>query len=79
MPRMAARPYRSVKVAMEYRGKQYSVIQSLDGKWKWSIEIDGHTKSGKAANRLVGIRLAEDAIDRALAPKKKRLTQPPDR
>ena len=64
---------------MEYREKQYSVIQSLDGKWKWSIEIDGHTKSGKAANRPTGIKLAEDAIERALAPKKKRLTPPPDR
>jgi hypothetical protein len=37
------------------------------------------TKSGKATNRLIGIKLAEDAIDRALAPKKKRLTPPPDR
>jgi len=61
---------------MEYRGKQYSVIQSIGGKWKWSVEIDGHTKSGNAPNRLSGIKLAEREIDRLLAPKKKRLAPP---
>jgi hypothetical protein len=61
---------------MEYRGKLYSVILSIGGKWKWSIELDGHTKSGNAANRLAGVKLAEREIDRALAPKKKRLVPP---
>ena len=34
---------------MKYRGKQYSVVLSIGGKWKWSVEIDGHTKSGECA------------------------------
>ena len=61
---------------MQYRGKQYSVILTIGGKWKWSIDIDGHTKSGQAANRLAGTKLAKREIDRALAPKKKRLVPP---
>ena len=35
---------------MKYRGKQYSVVLSIGGKWNWSVEIDGHTKSGSAAS-----------------------------
>jgi hypothetical protein len=31
---------------MEYRGKHFSVVQGLDGGWKWSIQIDGHIRSG---------------------------------
>ena len=30
---------------MEYRGKNYSVVQSLEGKWKWTIDFDGHSRS----------------------------------
>ena len=26
---------------MEYRGKHYSVILTIGGKWKWSAEIEG--------------------------------------
>jgi hypothetical protein len=61
---------------VKYRGKQYSVVLSIGGKWKWSVEIDGHTKSGIAPNRPAGIKLAEAEIDRALAPRKKRLARP---
>jgi len=50
---------------MEYRGKQYSVVQGLDGSWKWSVVLDGHTKSGKAPDRQAGIESAEKAIDRS--------------
>jgi hypothetical protein len=61
---------------MDYRGKQYSVILSIGGKWKWSVEIDGHSKSGSAPNRPAGIKLAQAEIDRALAPKKRRPVPP---
>jgi hypothetical protein len=48
------------------------VVQSLDGKtWKWSVALDGRTKSGKAMSRASGIKLAEAEIDRALAPKRR--------
>ena len=39
-------PHGNVGGKVEYRGKQYSVILSIGGKWKWSAEIDGHTRSG---------------------------------
>jgi hypothetical protein len=62
---------------MEYRGKHYSVVQSLrHHTWKWSVDVNGRVKSGKALSREVGIQLAERVIDRALAPKKKRLVPP---
>ena len=35
---------------MRSRGKQYSVVLSIGGKWNRSVEIDGHTKSGSAAS-----------------------------
>jgi hypothetical protein len=62
---------------MEYRGQQYSVVRGIDGKWKWSFEQDGHTRSGlTAGGRHAAIRMAERAIERATAPKKRRLVPP---
>jgi hypothetical protein len=65
----------SVKVRrMEYRGKQYSVVQGIDGNWKWLVsDLVGHTKSGKAENHAAGVKAAQHAIDKALAPKMERL------
>ena len=55
---------------MEYRGKQYSVVQGLDTMWKWSVPaLVGQTKSGKAENHAAGVKAAQQAIDKALAPK----------
>jgi hypothetical protein len=61
---------------MEYRGKQYRVVQGIDGKWKWSVDFDGHSPSARAPTRPGAVRLAELAMDRLLAPKKKRLVRP---
>jgi hypothetical protein len=62
---------------MEYRGKQHSVVQGIDGTWKWLIsDLVGHTKSGSAPSRLAGIKATERAFDKALAPKKKHLRPP---
>jgi hypothetical protein len=62
---------------MEYRGKTYSVVQALEGCWKWSIEIDGRTRSGVAnGTRQSVIRLVEREIDRVLAPKRVKLNTP---
>jgi hypothetical protein len=65
---------------MEYRGKHYSVVQGIDGNWKWLIsDLVGHTKSGSAPNRQAGIKATDRAIDKALAPKKRRLSLPTPR
>jgi len=62
---------------MEHRGKQYSSVQGIDTTWKWSVSsLVGYTKSGTAPSRPAGIKAAERAIDKALAPKKKRLVPP---
>ena len=49
---------------------------TIGAKWKWSAEIEGQYRSGMAINRPAGVKLAERAIDKALAPKKKRLQRP---
>jgi hypothetical protein len=36
----------------------------------------GQTKSGKAENHAAGVKAAQHAIDKALAPKKQRLQRP---
>jgi hypothetical protein len=57
--------------------KHYSVGQSpRHNTWKWSVDVNGRVKSGKALIREVGIQLAERVIDRALATKKKRRVPP---
>jgi hypothetical protein len=63
---------------MEYRGVEYSVVQSVErGKWTWSLSLDTNTKqSGQANNKLVALIAAERAIDRALEIKKQRLVSP---
>jgi len=62
---------------MEYRDKPFSVVQGIDGNWKWLVsDLVGHTKSGAAPSRLAGIKSAERAIDKALVPKKQRLLRP---
>jgi hypothetical protein len=56
---------------MEYRGKQYSVVQGLDTMWKWSVPaLVGQTKSGKKESHAAGVEAAQRAIDKSLAPKK---------
>jgi hypothetical protein len=51
--------------------------RGIDGIWKWLFsDLVGHTKSGKAENHAAGVKAAQRAIDRALAPKKKRLVPP---
>jgi hypothetical protein len=61
---------------MEYRGKQYSVVQGLDTMWKWLVPaLVGQTKSATRRTMLL-VLAAQRAIDKALAPKKKRLQRP---
>jgi hypothetical protein len=62
---------------MEYRGKLYSVVQQLDAMWKWSVPaLVGQTKSGKKESHATGVKARQQAIDKALAPKKRRLRRP---
>jgi hypothetical protein len=55
---------------LEYRGKQYSVQGIQPGEWKWSVELEEKTKSGKAVSRAVAVALAKREIDRTLMPKR---------
>jgi len=55
----------------------FSVVQGIEpGIWKWSVDLDGHSKSGEAHARPAAIKAAERVIDRMLKPKKLRLDRP---
>jgi hypothetical protein len=51
--------------------------QGLDTMWKWSVPaLVGQTKSGKTESHAAGVKAAQQAIDKALAPKKAALAPP---
>ncbi len=66
---------------MQYRGIEYTVVQGIGrplqgiGRrlWKWSATVSGVNMSGQGSTRDEAIADAEKAIERALAPKKRRL------
>jgi len=53
---------------MEYRGVEFTVLQTLSPKgWKWTIELPGHKpKSGVTHDRADAIVHARRAIDISL-------------
>jgi hypothetical protein len=63
---------------MEYRGKHYTVAQGIGrNAWKWTVYLDNETaKSGMAVTRKSAETSAIRAIDKALTPKKVKLTPP---
>ena len=63
---------------MKYRGIEYTVVQGIARQvWKWSVSVAGVVINGRAKTRSDAVTNAERAIDRALAPKKRRVV-PPD-
>jgi hypothetical protein len=57
------------RVAMEYKGVKYSVVQLTEGAgWRWEVELgEGKSKSGVTrASREVAIKFAEYVIERIL-------------
>jgi len=61
---------------MDYRGFEFRVVQGIDRKWKWSVDLASGRRQGESLVRDVAIRAAKAAIDRALEPKKERLDPP---
>jgi hypothetical protein len=61
---------------MEYRNKTYVVFQSrTSAGWEWAVDLDERTvRGGQAASEQAAIKAAERLIDRALAPRKQKLT-----
>jgi len=57
---------------MEYRGKQYAIVQGIGAdSWKWTVHLDDKTvKSGHAASRAAARNSVVWLIDRTLKPKK---------
>ncbi len=59
---------------MEYRGVEYTLVQGIGRHlWKWTAMIAGIKISGQSSTRDEAVADAEKAIDRTLAPKKRRL------
>jgi hypothetical protein len=59
---------------MEHRGVEYSVVQGVErGVWKWSASVADMLIMGQAPTRSAAVAAVERAINKALAPTKKRL------
>ena len=66
-----------VRSAMRYRDVEYTVVQGIKrGVWKWSASIAGTVVSGQEPSKAAAVVAVENAIDRALVPKRVRLVQP---
>jgi len=50
---------------MEYKGVEYSVVQLLEGGWRWEVRFgDGKKKAGVTpVSRAVAIKQAKSLID----------------
>jgi hypothetical protein len=57
---------------MEYRGKQYTIVQGIGpGSWRWTVHLDEKTiKSGQATSRSAAMTSVVWLIDKALEPKR---------
>jgi hypothetical protein len=65
---------------MEYRGKQYRIVQGIGpDSWKWTVHLDETTvKSGEAGSRAAAMNSVVWLIDKALAPKEAKPVRPSD-
>jgi hypothetical protein len=56
---------------MQYRGKRYIVVQSIDpGYWKWTVELEEtSSRTGEAKTRGLAISAVVLLIDKLLARK----------
>jgi hypothetical protein len=62
---------------MKYREVEYSVVQGIGrGVWKWSASVADVVLFGRESSKAAALAAVENAIDRALAPKRVRLVQP---
>jgi len=62
---------------VKYRDIEYAVVQSIDrGVWKWSASVAGVVMIGREATKSEAVAAAQNAIERALAPKKVRPVPP---
>lgn len=56
-------------MALQYRGFEISVVQSLEGHfWKWKVSLDSRWLTGHASSKPKAIARAQTAIDQAVAP-----------
>jgi hypothetical protein len=53
---------------MEYKGIEYSIVQTADPTgFKWTVQLDAaRTRTGVAYSRVEAISTAQRAIDKAL-------------
>jgi hypothetical protein len=65
---------------MEYRGKQYTIVQGVEpGSWRWTVHLDEKiVKSGIAPSRAAATARVIWLVDNALAPIKRKPVAPPD-
>jgi hypothetical protein len=51
-------------LAMEHKGIRYTVVQTIDKAFKWTVELTNRELSGEVRNRTWGILKAIKAIEK---------------
>lgn len=61
---------------MQYRGFNFTILQAIDrGVWKWAVELPERRRHGESGSREDALIEVKKTIDKALAPKKLRLSR----
>jgi hypothetical protein len=61
---------------MIYKGIEFTLVQDIEARWKWSVLTDDNETMGDAKNKPDAVIAAWQAIDRALRRKTRGLAMP---
>jgi hypothetical protein len=56
---------------MEYRGLEYSVVQTMTNAWRWSVKRENDNKTGIVPDRATAVLRAEQFIDELIKARSK--------
>jgi hypothetical protein len=51
---------------MEYRGVEYSILQTITNAWRWSVKRENEDKTGIVNDRATAVLRAERFIDQLI-------------
>ena len=63
---------------MDHKGVEFEVVQTASPNgWKWTFQIKGQARTGRASSRAIAIVFARAAIDKAIKVKRVPKRPPP--
>jgi hypothetical protein len=52
---------------LKYRGAEYTVVQTLPGGWRWSVQRGAYEKSGTASSFESSVMLVKRLVDNLIS------------